>query len=61
MTDRPPVERACCYPDCDQPAEWAIWVPNEHPAEMTDSCSEHLGAMMTDAREHRVYSIPEEG
>lgn len=63
-----PPRRLCCYiPDqsrldmrCQNDAEWII----EHgpsPDDYTESCTEHVGVMLTDAVEHRIYRIACDG
>jgi len=57
----------CCIPDqnrldrrCQNDAEWTI----EHgptPDDYTESCTEHVGTMLTDAVEHRIYRIACDG
>jgi hypothetical protein len=61
------MKRHCCHVDqetearCDQPAEWEIWNDPYHPYEdNTDSCTAHVGAMLTDAKEHKIYHIEQE-
>lgn len=52
----------CCYigevsgVHCGNPAEWSIW-HGESPDDNTLSCTRHVGEMLTDAQEHRVYPI----
>jgi len=44
----------CCQIDCDKDAEWEIYadgVPD------TTACTEHVGELLTDAKEHRVYRL----
>ena len=44
----------CCEISCKKPAEWGIYadgVPD------TTACTEHVGQMLTDSPEHRVYPI----
>jgi hypothetical protein len=57
----------CCFiPNQDDPqnsrcpnnAEWRI-VYGETPDDYTESCTEHVGKMLTDAKEHRIYPISE--
>lgn len=55
----------CCYldrnnhgGDCENPAEWIIR-HGEDACEYTISCTEHVGPMLTDAVEHRIYPITE--
>jgi hypothetical protein len=55
----------CCYADpvepavaCAASADWEV----HHglgPEDCTHACSEHLGFMLTDAEEHRVYRLDE--
>jgi len=53
----------CCIPDqsrldrrCENDAEWVIeYGPT--PDDYTESCTDHVGIMLTDAVEHRVYRI----
>lgn len=54
----------CCYisqdgDDCSKPAEWLI-VYGQAPDNYTESCTHHVGHLLTDAEEHRVYQIKEE-
>ena len=63
----PPRRLCCCIPDqahldmrCQNDAEWII----EHgptPDDYTESCTEHVGIMLTDAVEHRIYRIAHDG
>ena len=44
----------CCQIDCKKPAEWEIYadaVPD------TVACTEHVGELLTDAQEHRIFRI----
>ena len=50
--------RFCCHIPCDQPAEWQIWY-GDGPDDFTESCTEHIPALLTDAPEHRIYPIKE--
>lgn len=43
---------------CGKNAEWEIWSGNS-PDDSTDSCTEHVGEMLTDAPEHKIYPINE--
>lgn len=47
----------CCHIPCDKNAEWVIMYTPFKFDEYTHSCSEHLGDMMTDAHEHRIYRV----
>jgi len=60
MSDREPTLR-CCYinPDgihCRAPAAWVI-VDGPAPEAYTHACTAHVGALLTDAPEHRVYPV----
>jgi hypothetical protein len=51
----------CCYITptgvmCGNPAEWEVY-HGQHEADYTHACTEHVGALLTDAPEHRVYPI----
>lgn len=52
----------CCYVgektgfQCGSPAEWRI-VSGSGPDDYTESCTRHVGDMLTDAVEHRIYSL----
>lgn len=53
----------CCIPDqenldegCPAPAKWII-VHGDLPDEYTHSCTEHIGELLTDAPEHRIYPL----
>lgn len=59
------MESICCFiPDqsnpetsrCPNLAEWTL-VHGETPDDYTESCTEHVGVMLTDAVEHRIYPI----
>ena len=45
----------CCQKDCKKDAEWEIYadgVPD------TMACTEHVGELLTDANEHRIFHAP---
>lgn len=42
---------------CGKAAEWEL-VHGPRPDDYTHACSEHLGGLLTDAKEHRVYPAP---
>lgn len=44
---------------CTSPAEWTI-VHGPAPEDYTEACTEHVGALLTDASEHRIYPIVKE-
>ena len=51
----------CCYigdagDDCSKPAEWVI-VHGSGPDDYTEACRRHVGDMLTDAPEHRIYPL----
>lgn len=51
----------CCYIDhggnaCSKKAEWAI-VSGPSVDEYTESCQAHVGNLLTDATEHKIYPI----
>jgi hypothetical protein len=50
----------CCFLTCDRDAEWQIEVDNQpiHPSECdTQACSLHVGLLLWDNGQHRVYPI----
>ncbi len=58
--------RLCCYmisdlKRCENPAEWEIWEYDEKgrcgPDNFTDACTEHVGDLLSDQPEHRIFSI----
>lgn len=57
-------QRFCCYlgspkgsyRECQQLAEWII-VHGPSPDDVTEACTKHVGRLLTDAKEHRVYQI----
>lgn len=48
--------RHCCFIGCDKLAEWEIVYGNTLD-DYTDACTEHVGALLTDAPSHTVYPI----
>ena len=50
------VVNYCCKIGCDKPAEVIIWYGN-NPDDYTESCLSHIGDLLTDATEHRLYRI----
>lgn len=51
---KPSTEKPhCCFLGCQNKAEWTLWY-GETPDDFTQSCTKHLGEMMTDAPETRV-------
>jgi len=44
----------CCQIGCEKEAEWEIYadgVPD------TTACTEHVGELLTDANEHRIFRL----
>lgn len=54
-----PERRTCCWPDCDNLAEWEI---RDGPGleDYTESCTKHVGNLLQDKPEHRIYPIEQE-
>lgn len=67
------MQRYCCFisedqqpkakagevvPGCQKDAEWEIR-SGDGPDDFTDSCTEHVGEMLTEAPEHKIYPINE--
>ena len=55
----------CCFLDtrhrkCFRPAEWEI-VHGASPDDVTYACTQHVGKLLTDAKEHRIYRSPSLG
>lgn len=58
--------RLCCFMDsdlkrCENLAEWEIWEIDYLGKctldNFTDSCTEHVGLMLSDKPEHRIFPI----
>lgn len=47
----------CCVIGCGKLAEWYIEY-GETPDDYTLGCTAHIGELLTDAREHRLYRFP---
>ncbi len=45
---------------CQNPAEWIIIVPGSAPDDYTEACTAHVGMLLTNAPEHRVFPIVRE-
>lgn len=45
---------------CQNDAAWQIWYGNG-PDDNTESCTTHVGEILTDAAEHRIYPAENEG
>ena len=46
----------CCQIQCEQKAEWQIY-DGPNPEDYTEVCTAHVGDLLGDAPEHRVYPI----
>jgi hypothetical protein len=59
------MNRSCCYIKkdsgvaCSNVAEWAI-IHGPTVDDYTEACTEHVGDLLTDAPEHRIYPIRED-
>ena len=54
-------KRDCCFMFrdgllCEAGASWQIW-HGPSPEDYTEACTDHVGELLTDAPEHRVYPI----
>lgn len=49
----------CCVVECEKVAEWEIRT-GQGPDDYTHACTAHVGDLLTDAEEHRVYPVSEE-
>lgn len=57
-------EQKCCFPDCMKSAKWKICIHHESKfacIESTFACTEHVGELLTDAFEYRVFPIEKKG
>jgi len=57
----PAPKSICCYIDPDQEhckttAEWIIY-DGPRPDDYTEACTEHVGRLLSDADEFRVYPL----
>lgn len=58
------ADRKCCYLEggkadgapCQAAAEWELYGSNE-PREPTDACTKHVGEVLDDSPETRVFPI----
>lgn len=50
------VQRGESVPGCQNDAEWQI-VSGSCDSDCTESCTEHIGGLLTDAAEQRIYPI----
>lgn len=46
----------CCHIGCDKEAEWVI-VSGPAPDDYTEACTDHVGDLLCDAPEQKVYPI----
>lgn len=44
----------CCQLECTQTAEWVIY-DGDGIEDYTEACTTHVGELLSDALEHRVY------
>ena len=60
------ARRYCCHIDsatgarCENVPEWELWDDGDpdDPYSYVDTCTAHIAALLTDAREHRLYPLP---
>ncbi|HDZ13422.1 hypothetical protein LCGC14_0621970 [marine sediment metagenome] len=45
----------CCQLECKKDAEWEIFTNKPHSDAAV--CTEHVGELLTDAQEHRIFRI----
>lgn len=50
------MKPTCCHTNCDEDAQWQIF-DGPTPDDYTESCTAHVGELLSDAAEHRVYPI----
>ena len=48
------TKEICCQIDCKKDAEWEIYAESVPD---TVACTEHVGELLTDAQEHRIFRI----
>lgn len=54
--------RHCCFINqrngqpCGSAAAWQVW-HGPSPDDYTETCTTHIGEILTDAPEHRIYPI----
>jgi hypothetical protein len=46
----------CCKLDCNQRAEWQIF-DGPNPEDYTEACTAHVGDLLSDVPEQRIYTI----
>lgn len=46
----------CCKLDCTHKSEWVIY-DGDGIEDYTEACTAHVGDMLSDAPEHRVYPL----
>lgn len=62
------MTRQCCYVDqttlvqCEALAEWEIYAdsPSDPIFNSTDSCTAHVGELLSDAKKHYIYHLTSE-
>lgn len=60
MACRSENPRHCCHVGCGRPAEWVLDPCIGNPLDRyTEACTFHVGELLTDAPEHRLYPIGE--
>jgi hypothetical protein len=50
------VRNMCCKLGCEASAQWRIY-DGEKPDDYTEACTAHVGDLLSDAPEHRIYPI----
>lgn len=46
----------CCHIGCQERVDWRI-AHDDGPDGYTEACTKHVGDLLTDAQEHKVYPI----
>lgn len=46
----------CCKVGCGADAEWTIW-SGSRDVDYTHACTAHVGELLTDVPEHRVFPL----
>lgn len=54
------LQPKCCKLECGADAKWQI-VTGASPDDYTESCTAHVGDLLTDAPAHSVYRLPRPG
>lgn len=50
------MKHHCCQIGCEEKAEWNI-VWGNSPDDYTHACTKHVGELLTEASEHRIYPL----